>query len=155
MRWRCPKPAMTEEQNACLLCATTMAKHSPTSISRTSRGSESSLNRKSTLCANPIALAPTASNCPRRPRWRRVCVGAGSERSDGSDESDGSGRSGGVEPSRHGGFSIRWPCVDYAYHQRCAYRPCYAYRPSSSGPTSLARQASPPRQRIQSLFCGA
>ena len=24
------------------------------------------LNRKPTLCANPIALAPTASNCPRR-----------------------------------------------------------------------------------------
>ena len=112
------------------------------------------LNSKPTLCANPIALAPTASNCPRRPRWRRVCVGAGSERSDGSDESDGSGRSGGVA-SRHGGFPIRWPCVDYAYHQRCAHRPCYAYRPSSSGPTSPARQAPPPRQRIRLLFCGA
>ena len=56
------------------------------------RDGESSLNSKPTLCANPIALAPTASNCPRRPRWRRVCVGAGSERSDGSDESDGSGQ---------------------------------------------------------------
>jgi len=45
---------MTEEQNACLLCATTMAKHSPTSISRTSRAA----SHRST--ANPHSV-PTPS----------------------------------------------------------------------------------------------
>ena len=47
-----------------------------------------------------------------------------------------------------------------ALHATSAVHPAKAVRglpcrPSSSGPTSLARQAPPPQQHIRSLFCGA